>query len=129
MTLKKIAAVALLLGVAVAAFSQQEEHGQQLSGSELLSYCESATVTNTATWCLGYVLGVWHMTTVDHRVCPPSDVTSGQLRRAVIKYLQRHPEALKRQPAGLVLEALEAAFPCVQHSEGESTRLAFRVIR
>lgn len=129
MTLKKIAAVTLLLGVAVAAFSQQEEHGQQLSGSELLSYCKSATVTNTGTWCLGYVLGVWHMTTAERLVCPPADITSGQLRRAVVRYLQRHPEVLNRQPAGLVLEALESTFPCVQHSDGEATRLAFRMTR
>lgn len=112
MTLKKIVAMAVLLGVAVAAFSQQEEDERQLSGAELLAYCESATVTSTGTWCLGYVLGVWHMMAPEHRVCPTPSVTSGQLRRVVVKYLHDHPGRLHRQPADLVLEALDKSFPC-----------------
>lgn len=112
MTLKKIAAVTLLLGIAAAAFSQQEENGQQLSGAELLAYCESATVTNTGTWCLGYVLGVWHTAAPQQRACPTPSVTSGQLRRAVVKYLHDHRGRLHRQPVDLVLEALDKSFPC-----------------
>jgi len=43
---------------------------------------------------------------------PPSDVTSGQLRRAVVSYLQVNPDKLDRQPVGLVLEAIGETYPC-----------------
>jgi hypothetical protein len=112
MKLHKIAVVPLLLFLAVAAFSQQKQEAHYINGTELLSYCESGAVTNTRTWCLGYILGVWHTTASDHQACPPPDVTSGELRRAVVNHLRAHPETLSRQPVDLVLEAMSQTFPC-----------------
>jgi hypothetical protein len=112
MHLRKIAVVVLLLVVALTAFSQQRQEQQYLDGSELLSYCDSGAVTNTRSWCLGYILGVWHTAAPQRQACPPADVTSGQLRQAVVRYLQQNPEKLDRQPGGLVLEAIGKTFPC-----------------
>lgn len=112
MKLIKIGAVVLPLFFALAAFSSYKQEGQYLSGTELLSYCESGTVTNTGSWCLGYILGVWHTSAPEGGACPPLAVTSGQLRRAVVKHLQDHPETLDRQPVDLVREAMNESFPC-----------------
>ncbi|MFQ5937857.1 MAG: Rap1a/Tai family immunity protein [Acidiferrobacterales bacterium] len=112
MKLSKIAAVTLLLFVALAAFSQHRQERQYLTGTELLSYCESGTVTNTGTWCLGYILGVWHTTAPELQACPPPNVTSGELRHAVVSHLRNHPETLNRQPVDLVIEAMVRTFPC-----------------
>jgi hypothetical protein len=113
MKLNKFAAVFLLVFVfvALAAFSKQQQK-DYLTGAELLSYCESGTVTHTGTWCLGYILGVWHMTAPRGQACPPTNVTAGQLKSAVVRHLQRHSATLNKQPVDLVLEALGKAFPC-----------------
>ena len=105
-----IVALALLLLVALAAFSQQRE--EYLSGTELLSYCQSGTMTHTGTWCLGYVLGVWHTTAPERQACAPSNITAGQLKAAVVRHLQHHPETLDGEPVDLVREALGQTFAC-----------------
>lgn len=112
MKLNKIAVAILLLSFAFAAFSQLRQEENYLTGTELLSYCQSGRVTNTQSWCLGYILGVWHMAASEQEACPPADVTSGELRRAVVKHLQAYPGALNRQPVDLVLEAMSKSFPC-----------------
>lgn len=111
--MNKFAAVSLLVlaFVALAAFSKQEQQ-DYLTGTELLSYCESSTVSHTGTWCLGYILGVWHTTALQRQACPPINVTAGELRSAVVRYLQQDRAALERQPVELVLQALGEAFPC-----------------
>ena len=113
MRLTRYAAVSLivLVFVAVAAFSKQHQE-DYLVGAELLSYCESGTVTHTGTWCLGYILGVWHSRALDGDACPPVKVTAGELRSVVVRHLQHHRTALDRQPVDLVREALSEAFPC-----------------
>lgn len=113
MRLNRYAAVSLLVlvFVALAAFSKQQQR-DHLNGAELLSYCESGTVTHTGTWCLGYILGVWHTTALNGQACPPLNVTAGELRSAVVRHLQQHREALNKQPVDLVLEALGTTFPC-----------------
>lgn len=113
MKLNRFSAVSLLVlvFVALAAFSKQQQQ-DYLNGAELLSYCESGTVTHTGTWCLGYILGVWHTTALDGQACPPLNVTAGELRSAVVRHLRQHRAALNRQPVDLVLEALGEAFPC-----------------
>lgn len=113
MKLNKFAAASLLVlvFVALAAFSKQQRD-EYLNGDELLSYCESSTVSHTGTWCLGYILGVWHTTASQRQACPPVSVTAGELRSAVVRHLQQHRAALNRQPVDLVLEALGEAFPC-----------------
>ena len=113
MKLNKFAAVSLLvlIFVALAAFSKQRQD-DYLNGDELLSYCESSTVSHTGTWCLGYVLGVWHTTALQRQACPPVNVTAGELRNAVVRYLQKHRATLDTEPVNLVLEALGKTFPC-----------------
>jgi hypothetical protein len=111
MTLTKIAVVTVFLLVAWSALSRQDPDPRYLSGSQLLAYCESDTVTTTGTWCLGYVLGVWRATAPQHQACPPEDVTAGQLRHVVLRYLEAR-RTLAAQPVELVRQAMKIGFPC-----------------
>jgi len=42
----------------------------------------------------------------------PLKVTGGQVRLIVTEYLKKHPERLHKGASGLVMNALEEAFPC-----------------
>lgn len=70
------------------------------------------------TYCMGYIAGV-----VDAirgvplpddmpTHCLPPNVTLGQLRQVVVKYLEDHPEKLHYSGDAIILAALAEAFPC-----------------
>ncbi len=113
MKLNKIVVVVLLSLIAVVAFSQQRNsENERLNAQTLLAYCESDTVTPTGTWCLGYILGVWHSTAARREACPPADITSGEMRHAVVRHLASVSANTNRDPVDLVQDALADAFPC-----------------
>ena len=60
-------------------------------------------------FCVGLVAGVGY---ASPHVCPDENVTSGQEKRVVLKYLQDHPEELHLEATVLVEKALAKAFPC-----------------
>jgi len=60
-------------------------------------------------FCVGIVNGV---SSASPHVCPDEEVTTGQEKRVVLKYLQDHPEELHLDNAVLVERALSRAFPC-----------------
>lgn len=63
---------------------------------------------NAATY-MGYVLGVCEGTPYMHNF--PDGVASGQILAVVSKYLKNHPEKWDEPAVGLVVEALQEAFP------------------
>ena len=63
-------------------------------------------------FCLGLVEGVAFSSP---EVCTSTDITHGQGARAVLKYLNDHPEKLNLRRDRLVEVALAQAFPCDKH--------------
>jgi hypothetical protein len=47
-------------------------------------------------------------------ICPDRDLTLGQLREVVVRYLRDNPQELQRSFVLLAHTALQAAFPCEQ---------------
>ncbi len=58
---------------------------------------------------LGYIMGVFDAT--ENLYSAPATITSGRLGEIVASYLKRHAERWEESAAGLVIDALTAAFP------------------
>ena len=89
-----------------------------VTGAELLALCEDPGGEGFAEMhCLGYVpalADVLERNGVNGlRACiPDTGVDVGQLEAVVTAYLRRHPDRGGYGAAGLVADALGAAFPC-----------------
>ncbi len=99
-------------------------------GNELLKACwETERANNKGTdinytdalRCLEFIQGIIQMNSyyiVSKKVqkpafcIPPQDIPIGQATSIVVKYLKNHPEKLHFVAVGLVVLALEEAFPC-----------------
>ena len=76
------------------------------TGNDLRQYCNAAPNG----LCAGYVLGVTD-TTLD-LYCFPPGITKMQIRGVAVKYLNNNPKKLHLLAPGLVIKALQTAFPC-----------------
>ncbi len=132
----KIAALALL-GTLLWTFHAREAAAAGFrggfTGEEMLQHCRAEEKDPVKDFgrgiCIGFIDGfaaghfvgeTYHA--FHHReekiddiyghLCIPDTVNRGQLAKAFVQFLEKHPEKLKL-PAGLVLEdALRDAFPC-----------------
>jgi hypothetical protein len=84
----------------------------------LLEECEAAE-TARQTFCLGYITGASDVDGMDgatfperRHSCVREEVTNGQLKDVVVKYLKDHPEERHLLAAILVVKAQAKAFPC-----------------
>jgi hypothetical protein len=88
---------------------------QLLDGQSLLHLCSGNSADKNA--CTAYIQGAsdqWNLYRALTRTtqCGPETLTGGQLRDVVVVYLQKHPEHLIDSAAGLVVEAMTAAWKC-----------------
>jgi len=89
-----------------------------VTGAELLALCEDPDGSGFAELqCLGYVTALADVLERNDvnglRACIPNvGVEVGQLEEVVKAYLRRHPDRGGYGAAGLVADALGAAFPC-----------------
>ena len=87
------------------------------TGNELWSLCSGKSDYASGV-CIGFVAGVADTLAVGTgilglgRACFPEQVTEGQARDVVKRYLEQHPERRHYTAANLVAEALVEAFPC-----------------
>jgi hypothetical protein len=110
----------LLLGLSllIASPAARAQRVSATTGNSLLELCESKDVSEQA-FCLGYVVGATDVDSMDgaafperRRSCAPDNVTNGQQRDIVVKYLKEHPEERHILAAILVVKAMAKAFPC-----------------
>ena len=59
--------------------------------------------------CMGSIEGVLYGRS---EVCPPKEVTGGQLARVVVQYIDARPARMHEDFRKLALEAVKAAWPC-----------------
>jgi hypothetical protein len=82
-----------------------------MTGNDLLGVC-TETSPDKKGMCIGYILGVMdYRSLIKHTSCPP-DTTIGQMKDAVVGFLQTHPEAKKVSAAFLVGPAIMATMKC-----------------
>jgi len=91
------------------------------TGNKLLEACESKGEFDQE-FCHGYITGVSDMEGINtaahpeqRRSCIPEDVTNGQIKDVVLKYLRDHPEDRHLLAAILIVEAVSKAFSCKPH--------------
>ena len=107
-------------------------HASGTFGQELLEECKLQNATLQSEYCLGYIEGAlqavatWETSdevqkrTHNEHMCYllPDEVTNGQVRLILVKYLADHPKRLHLPAIILFIEALQETFPCkeVKHS-------------
>ena len=88
-----------------------------LNGNQLQKICQAKDETTSKDVCLGYINGVADVLrgkdeVAGARACIPTNVTTGQARDIVTRWLTANPEDCHCNASTLVAEALEVAFPC-----------------
>ncbi|QDZ06400.1 hypothetical protein FPZ24_02020 [Sphingomonas panacisoli] len=92
--------------------------GTFYTGNKLYKLCTAPPGDSDVGLCLGLVGGASDMLAAiqgiagGSSVCTSSNVTLGQEKDVVVKYLSDHPEVRDRSAASIVLVALSQAFPC-----------------
>ena len=108
----KLQAAAVLIGISL---SYQNAHAGSffLSGNDLYTYINGDNAYDKGS-ALGFVVGIadGEESQKRPRICISDQVTRGQVRDVVKKYLTEHPEQRHFTAASLVIESLMAAFPC-----------------
>lgn len=114
--------IALIVGALFMAVRTEAEE-LNFDGNTLLHNCPDETQRNPSSiigpaWCYGYLKGIAEMQMVIQETprliayCVPEGVTMSQIKSIVLKYVQDHPEDLHYPSIGLVIVALNKAFPC-----------------
>lgn len=112
------AVAAFALGLASSPGVAQETDSS--SGNWLYAKCTSRS-SNLLDFgeCLGMIQGVLDGVTADHMIagrpvpfCIRANVTKGQLRDVVIKFMEDDPSIRDQSAAAIVLFAVIGAFPC-----------------
>jgi hypothetical protein len=91
----------------IPSLSQAEFKG----GNELKSSCNATSSNVEQAICLGYVMAVADIY-INKQICLPKNVTAGQAKDVVLKYLNGYPERLHFSADSLVLDSLKNTFPC-----------------
>lgn len=91
--------------------------GARFSAKVLVAFCTSPRgAPYDDGVCAGYITGVADMVAAEPgmagKLCLPRDVSSSDFAKLVRRYLARRPELEQAPAAGMVREALLAAFPC-----------------
>jgi hypothetical protein len=119
---------AMLLAAVLVGLGGAPVAAQFYSGADLVGLCRAweaveagATDLETqvrAQGCLGYFAGFWEgANAVQGRLgagplCVPAGVGAGRLARAFLGWAGVHGDRLGAEASGVVLEALEAVYPC-----------------
>jgi hypothetical protein len=130
--MKRLGLIVILALCMSVSLATTQEHHQSVwnSGNDFLPLCgdmtDSPTVPPDFHWgeCLGYIRGVddgvemaYDIMGQSQPYCIPSEVTSGQMSRVLIKFIKDHPEKAHSKTSVLEIEAFMNAFPCKQPSK------------
>lgn len=94
--------------------SCQEAFGL-IDGNQLLNWCNNKTEELI---CLGYIIGAGDeqdmnmAMTGNFYYCLPSNMTFGQMKNVVLKYMEQYPENLHLGAWQMVAFAYKEYFPC-----------------
>ena len=84
-----------------------------LESEQLARACSGKDDDTSASFCTGYILGVFDALSLARQICPSAKKAStGPAIAAVRKALRTQPERWTSAPSFLVRDALKQAFPC-----------------
>jgi Rap1a immunity proteins len=119
--------VRIYIFLMAAIFSNAAHATYNYDGNEILEVCSVIKIQDMEQheamdlfYCMGFIEGVLSSQEIaieldnPSTVCklPEEGITTGQIVRIVVKYLEEHPEKLHLNSSLLVLDALRQAFPC-----------------
>ncbi len=125
---------ALLAAVAVLALggTARAQRFSNISGEKLIQLCASGNPRDVE-GCTAYIDGVADSVAfyqglrpangskgaaLPGYVCIPGNTTGVQLRQSVVEWYRKHQDQAKRVASGVVLRALDEAFPCPGERRG-----------
>jgi hypothetical protein len=110
-------AILSLLFLALAPASSSRVPIDIENGNGLLRSCTSEGAEQS--YCLGFIFGVmegvYYKAIADSTRlpwCHPNGVQMEQIRDVIMKYLRDRPERRQMRSAGLIMSALQQAWPC-----------------
>lgn len=106
--------IAALLVSAVPGTAKAQAQLNTETGHGLLDICSATDASGREWMCYGYILGIAAMLSDMGSVCFPAGTTHAQIRDAVVRGLQAHPEEQSQRPEILITSYLSAAYPCRQ---------------
>jgi hypothetical protein len=113
----------VVVGILLLCMGSSQAAEDMSSGSYTLRYCKEAQASSvkdsTSPLMVGYCLGVAstlqymaRQLPTELKACLPPDVTTNQVNRAVVGYLEQHQELLSQNLILLGAKALHEAWPC-----------------
>lgn len=104
----------ILFALALLASAKPPVVVSSLTTRQLAEDCRGKDTDSAATFCTGYIMGVFDTLSSSHQICPSSDgVSTIDAVAAARKYLRKHPKSWGNAPSFVVRDALRTAFPCV----------------
>jgi len=92
-----------------------------LGTAQLAESCRGQDADAAATFCTGYVIGVFDALSLSHQICPsPARASTGEVAAAARKYLRTHRKKWSSAPSFVLRDALRAAFPCKGKAAGSA---------
>jgi Ssp1 endopeptidase immunity protein Rap1a len=120
---KQLSGVSMLVRktvlAAALAISSPPTLANYLTGKDLYADCSKPQGSFSQGFCSGYISGV--VDAVEHyqvskaaekSVCVPKEVSIGQVKEIVVRYLTQHPDQRTTTASSLVWDALRNALPC-----------------
>ena len=84
-----------------------------LTTEQLAAQCVGNDRDTRATFCTGYILGVFDALSSTHAICPVAGKAStAEVIAAPRKYMRKYHKKWSAAPAFVVRDALREAFPC-----------------
>jgi len=117
---KILLAVLAILGMVCGRASAQTALPNLEFGNGYLEMCGAPAAEPLDTFCIYYVIGALHYdrfladakVATPIRYCAPPNATYRQIKDILVAYLNRNPAERDRHTAGLLMLALNRAFPC-----------------
>jgi len=107
-----------LIALIAALFFLQAQALAQDTGNVMLRDCKAAVDQKPdagAAYCLGYVAAIGQVRNFlseKEKFCPSTQVTTMQMTRVVVQFMERNPSVLDKPFLLLALFAYEEAWPC-----------------
>ncbi|MDP1028454.1 Rap1a/Tai family immunity protein [Sphingomonas sp. KR1UV-12] len=84
-----------------------------LQTPQLVQQCRGKDADPAATFCTGYILGIFDGLSLAHQICPsPTRSSNIEVVAAVRRYLRKKGRKSDSAPSFVVRDALRASFPC-----------------
>ena len=104
---------------AALAISSSPASANYLTGKDLYADCSKPQGSFSQGFCSGYISGVvdaieYYQVSkgAEKSVCIPKEVSIGQVKEIVVRYLTQHLDQRNNTASSLVWDAVRNAFPC-----------------